>query len=903
MFHYFEAITNTKGDSLVGYFARVTDPATGNVVTIAADDAGTPIETVSGIPGMAKTDSAGNLSFYIAAGTYNLNIYGPDAATFIYQVTNVGMSQGTDGAAAAIVSISANTLAPGSPATAANVGTSLAAQFVLGIPAGTPGTNGTNGTNGADGTTGNNYFGYGVPANNQYINGDTYTDLNTGLVYGQKTGGKWPLGTNPDVNSATPNRVRYDMRIAGATLPAGQGVVTRNSVSTDMLPTDPYTYTPNTFAINTAVIRVGKGLFRYMRAQQQLANPAAPVTETITLPVGVHAVIAWGPSGSTYASAAGTAVGTGFGSIAGDGKVVQYLTITTAGTVTFTPAGGIVKANVQYNPSSVNSSEAVPYIASQSIREADQIPGGADFLAAMQATQGYLLMGVSDANVRNYGAPPAIFGMNGQGSLSMVAISTLQSADGAHFQGQSIGTSNFNTGATVARTWDASATVSFGGGDKFEASFPFANNNGNAVTSVSIGGASEVTSGLKTLNGCIGWWEYDTSARLTDEALYAAYTPFKLPLIDDILKNYQGAVQFRKYLTAYRQCQAGVIDHVRVGDFGSSHRAGTNNIQVNVRSYGHTAQMVADLRAEGVYAVNDDFFGGQNNLGWTGNVSKYDSRLTYTGSAPTGFGNQPGVVVIRLAAGSALSYAPTLNNARFRLAYYTGSGYGSIEVSKDGGTTPIVPDEGGSATISTNAASSIQVRNFSATLGANVWTIKAVGASVDIAFGYAYDPTGKQIVFANFGCYGYQTSGLSLDASPEQSVLLPVRTYGPHLAFGCCDNTNSMNAGANSWATFSSAFASILSSITATADVIMFTDPPSATSVFAQSLQDTIFNYGRALAWSNNLPMFDYDAWAVTFARLPADFYETTIHLSPKGVKRSESNPQKALFKRIMALA
>lgn len=93
MFHYFEAITNTKGDSLVGYFVRVIDPVTGNVVTLAADEGGTPIITVSGVVNMAKTDDAGNASFYVAYGSYNLDIYAPDAATFVSRVTNVDMGE------------------------------------------------------------------------------------------------------------------------------------------------------------------------------------------------------------------------------------------------------------------------------------------------------------------------------------------------------------------------------------------------------------------------------------------------------------------------------------------------------------------------------------------------------------------------------------------------------------------------------------------------------------------------------------------------------------------------------------------------------------------------------------------------------------------------------------------
>lgn len=92
--HYFQAITNRSGDSLVGYFARVIDPATGNTVPLYADANGTPIVVTSGVDNMAKTDENGNLSFYNDPGTYNLDIYQPDSTSFILRVPNVSMQSG-----------------------------------------------------------------------------------------------------------------------------------------------------------------------------------------------------------------------------------------------------------------------------------------------------------------------------------------------------------------------------------------------------------------------------------------------------------------------------------------------------------------------------------------------------------------------------------------------------------------------------------------------------------------------------------------------------------------------------------------------------------------------------------------------------------------------------------------
>lgn len=90
--HYFNALTNTSGDSLIGYFARVVETGAGSVVPIYSDNNGTPISVVSGVTNMAKTDEYGNISLYVDPGTYNLDIYAPDAATFRFRVPNVAMN-------------------------------------------------------------------------------------------------------------------------------------------------------------------------------------------------------------------------------------------------------------------------------------------------------------------------------------------------------------------------------------------------------------------------------------------------------------------------------------------------------------------------------------------------------------------------------------------------------------------------------------------------------------------------------------------------------------------------------------------------------------------------------------------------------------------------------------------
>jgi hypothetical protein len=550
--------------------------------------------------------------------------------------------------------------------------------------------------------------GNGPPTSNIGGVGAFYYDLTNSVSYGPKTAAGWPAGT-PAARGSVPSttRVRIDLRAAGATLPVSQATVTRNSVSTDMLPSDPYTYVPTTFPVNTPVIRVGKGLFAFTRAQQLLAAPGAPVAETVAVPVGVVAVTAWGPAGSAYVSAAGTAVGTGFGSLSGTAGTPQYIMISTAGTITLTPSGGLTKANVVYNPSLPSGTEAVSYIASQSIREADQIPAGSALLAAMQSPQGYLLMGVSDVNVRNYGAPPCMLGMNTAPawfSASNTAVTLYDPAN--HATSVSLGNDNFSKGATIGRTWDNSPTVTFGGGSRFETSHAFAHNNGVAVTSVSIGGSkgSGNATGQQVLNGCIGWWEYDTASRLTDEQLWNIYTSQPAPKLDSLLKNYIGATQFTKFIASIHQLKAGVIDHVKVGIIGPSHEGGVGLAgDTNVRSNSWSAQMVADLETDG-YSVAEAFCSTGSAV-FSGGAINHDNRLSYTGTAPTTTGVDFGRFAIVIPAGTVLTFNSGRQNSRFELYAYTdATSRGAVEVSNDGGITPIVANETGIAGNSTTSA-------------------------------------------------------------------------------------------------------------------------------------------------------------------------------------------------------
>ena len=77
MYHYFNTLTNTRGDSLVGYRVRCLALDGSSVVPIYADENGTPIATVSGTPNTAFTDETGAFDFWVEDGIYTIEILTP----------------------------------------------------------------------------------------------------------------------------------------------------------------------------------------------------------------------------------------------------------------------------------------------------------------------------------------------------------------------------------------------------------------------------------------------------------------------------------------------------------------------------------------------------------------------------------------------------------------------------------------------------------------------------------------------------------------------------------------------------------------------------------------------------------------------------------------------------------
>lgn len=628
---------------------------------------------------------------------------------------------------------------------------------------------------------------HGPPASNVGTPGAFYYDLDSGYLYGPKTAVGWPIGALMARGATTAStRVRIDMRVSGALFPTAHWTFTRASASTDLLETDPYTYAYSTFGNDVPVIRAGKGFYSYMRAQQFLSNPTTPTNHTTVgnVAVGTAILLVWGPAGAQVQVSAGTAAGSGFTTVTcnGTSAVKAVLAITTAGTVTVTIVSGTpTYFNLQQNPSSPTATEAVPFIATTSIREPDKAVATSTMIALLNATAAYMLMGVSNVTGRSYGRSPCLWGINNvtAGYAASDALLTIYDpANQTTLTGT--GSDSFSGGATVGRTWDSTSTVDFGAGNRVETSHPFRYNNGAAVTAATLGHPSTTnTTGANQLNGIIGWYEIDTGGRISAEALYEKYTSMSPPALDALLKGYLGPGQFPHVTGQERLLQAGVIDHVPYGVAGPSHEGGVAT-GTNIRAVAWMTQMVADLESQG-YAVTDDAIVSQNGQAYTAGTNAYDPRDTYIGAAPTLSGVTFGGEAVAVPATTVLTFTPpTRQTSRFHLGIYTNASYGNAEVSVDGGATPIACNE--------NSATSVPstVSTFTASIADDLITVTGTVTGPPLAPGDIFSGgtavNGTRIIAQVSGTTGgagvYRVHvGKQTVASATMTVIIRQRTF------------------------------------------------------------------------------------------------------------------------------
>lgn len=90
MHHFLEAVTNTRGDALIGYYVKIFSGA-GVQQSLYADSSLTPIVSVSGVADTCLIDFDGMADFWIAPGSYTFVTYATNGTTEVKRRTNVPM--------------------------------------------------------------------------------------------------------------------------------------------------------------------------------------------------------------------------------------------------------------------------------------------------------------------------------------------------------------------------------------------------------------------------------------------------------------------------------------------------------------------------------------------------------------------------------------------------------------------------------------------------------------------------------------------------------------------------------------------------------------------------------------------------------------------------------------------
>ncbi len=544
------------------------------------------------------------------------------------------------------------------------------------------------------GTTGNNYIGVGPPANNFGTDGDTYTDNLTNLAYGQKTGGTWPLGVN--VNASAPWQF-YDLR-STATWPTGLITWTRALPSAAVLTNLCYHDAPgaaySTFAQNVPITRADLGTSIFGTSINVFLNSLAPVTQTVT--VSTATVIVWShhDAGVTITTAAGTAVGTGFGVVAVG--TPQVLTISAGGTITVTRTGSGTwyACQVEYNPSLVTRSVASPLIitaGSPVTRNADTNLTASTLLALFQGSSGTLIMDVSRVERQTgYVRTPGLISLATGATYAYVASNTTVSNRGGLVT-NSIGSQTWDTDQRFAISW-SSGTQTFGAGDgipKIDA------NAWPAVTAARIGCMDNTAASQQTLCGWVKSIRWQAGTQLTSRALYNAFTATPIPTVAStpaLLPGYVPGAATPHLRAACRLVKAGVRDAI-ILDCCTSHSSGvfpTNN-QHLYSSSGQAAIALAALLSIPVRYAG--WFGNNTSTPSAGASGYQPDRLTFSAGFSL-YGTQLGGNALRTSTnGATIVDTPPGITDTYTAYFWTFPGYGGWTLSDGAGHSKAVSSE------------------------------------------------------------------------------------------------------------------------------------------------------------------------------------------------------------------
>lgn len=709
-----------------------------------------------------------------------------------------------------------------------------------------------------------------APATNTGSNGDIYIDTVALLEYGPKTAGAWGQG-RPITIAVAGTLTAHDYRYG--TLPTGLAI-TRAQTTTDAVYNDPPGRAYNTFAANSPRWRSDKGLGLFPNSKNYLLNSAAPATQTVTLPVGVH--ILWGNGTGTLTSAAGTATGTGFGVLNLPDRTFQTITITVGGTVSVTLAGNCNYFQLEGNTSIAARSVPTPLIVTTSAaltRDGDVPPITGAYLAFLNSAAGTILYETVDVLPWATSTSCFLLGSNTNNSLYFDnAGITFQYWNGGAVAGfTSLGDGNVKTGRVrLVAAWSG-ATYTVGGGTRIPKDIAGAWANGAPMASAWLGAGSASVTADDSLSGWIVR-EERSSSRLTNDQLFTAYT--SLPLIgSSAIDNYSAAVSVPKWKGARKKLTAAVMDPIILA-YGTSHTAGTNPTSA-IRPTSWPSRLTTLLAARGITANNNAVFGngGVSSAGViaTG-VSTYDPRVTYSaGWSITG--SSVGDLLTTTSGARTIDFVADGTTDSITVYVATAPGFGTVDVSTNGGASL--------ATINCNVA--VSILSTTVNLGSGANTIRLTTSGQTQVIGYiAHNSAVRAVTVINGGRPGARASGLATTgALPPNSAMAVLTAIAPTLTFFEC-GTNDAADNTASEATYTGYMNTVITTAKLSGDCVVMSSPPS------QSTVATLANQAKYAAWTiaaglaNGCPVIDahngmtggYDVWN------RAGAYFDTIHLS-----------------------
>jgi len=686
------------------------------------------------------------------------------------------------------------------------------------------------------------------PGDNRGQVGDTAFNSTDRVLYPKKTTEGW-TGLKLSDGSTVTNDGQID-DLALGTLPSGF-TTTRSQSTTNLLAGDTGT-TYSTISSGTAVQHPRLGLLSYPQSEQFASDPTGPGDGAVALAksfaVGKVCVRIHG--NGTLTSSAGTATGSGYGAIT-EASGVQTITLTTTGTIAFSLSGSDANTKVQIEQSPLFPTATVPtpFMPTAGTRDADRIANTGDLLTALGAGEGTIIMNVHiPVNKTNN----TILGVNtNTGLLQAPTDQQIQWFDGTNYDFHHLGVGDFRNGARVGFTW-RSGRIAFMGGSHLPEQFAATL---LTITSARLGLQAGTTDiyGQTSLAGGIGRYQLIDRATVTSggDALefYDLVSEISRPTVADF-QNWETADPLPVFRGKVAQLAAGTITSAPIVCTGPSHTAGVTTF---ANSW---PKKLADALATAGYAAHSRAFFGTNGASWSAGTNTHDGRATYTGTAPSLYGKSLGGECISIPSGTALTLTWAESADKVIVVYYTDTGLGSFQVSAGAGA--ITPDEGGSSTVSTNAAIGIAYKTFTKSGGATAWTITASSAAVRIAG--IYDPNGIPVI--NGGRNGFTAVDMSSGSLIAQSsYLLPLSIIAPALTIMAPDNTNSAS-GAVALATYRSAVQTQLDyAIGRGGDVIVLTDPMSAPQVIPEGTQQVYAGIVAQEAKRKDLPLFHLRKW------------------------------------------